>query len=97
MKMIVATILVSFSTLASAEEMGAETYCSQLAEIGGNAYNTKKAGVPMGTVLDKVGYILSDDPRKKAAAQGVIIAVYGDSSIRNEGQAYRKVYSACRR
>ena len=83
--------------VAYAQSFGSQQYCDQLADIGANAYDTKKAGQPMNTVMSKVGYILGDDRQKKDAAQGVIAAIYGDSSIRNRQQAYSNVYSACKR
>ena len=90
-------VLLLTSTTLSAEEFGSASYCKQLAEIGSNAYHTKKEGYPLGTVLQKVGYVLSDNQQKKEAAQGVIIAIYGDGSIRSDKQAYNIVYSACKR
>lgn len=51
----------------------------------------------MESVLQKVGYILADDRQKKQAAQGVIVAVYGDGSIKSSKQARDIVYSACKR
>ena len=90
-------VLLIISTTSSAEEFRSASYCNQLADIGANAYRTKKEGHPLGTVLQKVGYILSDDPQKKEAAQGVVTAIYGDGSIRSAKQAYSIVYSACKR
>ena len=82
---------------AVAQEFGSAAYCGQLAEIGSNAYRTKKDGYPMKEVLQKVGALLADNPKKKQAAQGVVIAVYGDDSIVSAKQAYDIVYSACKR
>ena len=80
-----------------AQSFRSQQYCDQLAEIGANAYDVKKSGQPMNAVISKVGYVLGDDRQKKDAAQGVIIAIYGDSSIRSRQQAYSTVYSACKR
>ena len=89
--------MLAFPIISYAEEFGSVAYCSQLAEIGSNAYGAQKEGYSLGTVLQKVGYILSDNPQKKEAAQGVIIAIYGDGSIRSAKQAHNIVYSACKR
>lgn len=97
MKIAIALLVFALPLTASAQEFGSAAYCSQLAEIGANAYRTKKDGHSMDSVLQKVGYILSDNPQKKQAAQGVVIAVYGDSSIRSTKQASEIVYSACKR
>ena len=80
-----------------ARDMGSASYCSQLAEIGANAYQTKQAGYSMSEVLQKVGYALKGDTQKQSAAQGVIVAIYGDASIRSSSQAYSNVYRACKR
>lgn len=97
MKFVIPLLVLALPLGASAQEFGSAAYCSQLADIGANAYRTKKDGHSMDTVLQKIGYILSDNPQKKQAAQGVVIAVYGDGSIRSPKQAYEIVYSACKR
>jgi hypothetical protein len=95
-KVLVLTGMLSVGN-AYAGDMGSASYCSQLAEIGANAYQTKQAGYSMSEVLQKVGYVLKSDTQKQNAAQGVIIAIYGDSSIRSSSQAYSAVYKACKR
>lgn len=97
MKFVIPLLVLALPLVASAQEFGSAAYCSQLADIGANAYRTKKDGHSMDTVLQKVDYILSDNPQKKQAAQGVVIAVYGDSSIRSAKQASEIVYSSCKR
>lgn len=97
MQKVVALLMFMLSTSASAQAFGSAAYCSQLAEIGSNAYRTKKDGHSMESVLQKIGYILADNSQKKNAAQGVVIAIYGDGSIKSAQQAYNNVYSACKR
>lgn len=96
MKFAIPLLVLALPIATSAQEFGSAPYCSQLADIGANAYRTKKDGHSMDSVLQKIGYILFDNPQKKQAAQGVVIAVYGDSSIRSPKQAYEIVYSACK-
>jgi hypothetical protein len=91
------TLLFLVPMTAGAQAFGSAAYCSQLAEIGANAYRTKKDGHPLEVVLQKVGYVIGNsDPQKKQAAQGVVIAVYGDRSIKSAQQAYDIVYKACK-
>lgn len=97
MKFIFTLLVFAIPISASAQEFGSAVYCSQLADIGANAYRTKIEGHPMASVHQKIGYILSDNPQKKQAAQGVVIAIYGDGSIKSPKQAYNIVYSACKR
>ena len=99
MSFVKVSIFVSLLAIghAYAGDEGSSTYCSQLAEIGANAYQTKQAGYSMGEVLQKIGDGLRSDAQKKTAAQGVVVAVYGDASIRSASQAYGIVYNACKR
>jgi hypothetical protein len=97
MKSVLPFLVFASCFSVSAQEFGSAAYCGQLADVGANAYRTKKEGHSMETVLQKVGYVLSDNPQKKQAAQGVVIAVYGDGSIKSPKQAYDIVYSACKR
>jgi hypothetical protein len=80
---------------ASASAQGFE--CGQLADIGANAYRTKKDGYSLESALQTVEYILANNPQKKQAAEGVVIAIYGDASITSPKQAYDIVYSSCTR
>lgn len=89
-------LLVAFASSALAQEFRSTAYCAQLAEIGANAYRAKKDGHSMESVLQKTGYILADDAQRKKAAQGAVIAIYGDGSIKSPKQAYDIVYSACK-
>jgi len=94
---IVAAILAAGLALtgnANAQAFGSHQYCDQLADIGANTYDVKKDGYPMETVLTRIGGML--EGQKKEAAQGVIVAIYGDSSIRSRKHAYSTVYSACK-
>jgi hypothetical protein len=81
---------------AAAQGFRSPAYCAQLADIGSNAYRTKVDGYPMNAVLQQIGFILADDLQKKQAAQGVVIAIYGDASIKSRKQAYDTVYRACK-
>tara|TARA_R110002049_G_scaffold115222_1_gene267083 strand:+ start:1188 stop:1490 length:303 start_codon:yes stop_codon:yes gene_type:complete len=97
MKKVISVTLLSLSlfsgTVVSAG-FGSHEYCDQLATIGKNAYNTKVAGNSMSQVLSNIGYILQDDPQKKNAAQGVVVAIYGDNSISSASEAYSIVYES---
>jgi hypothetical protein len=84
------------STSAVSQEFGTDQYCMQLANIGANSYQAKKDGHSMGQVLQTIGNVLRGNPQKRDAAQGVVIAVYGDNSIRSSSAAYNIVYSACK-
>lgn len=91
-------LVAAFPLTVAAQEFGSATYCAQLAEIGANAFRTKQEGHSLDTVLQKVSYVMGNsDPQKKQAAQGVVIAVYGDSSIRSAQQAHDIVYRACKK
>ena len=87
--------LLPFFTLA--QSFRSDEYCRQLAEIGSNAYLTKKEGYSMEAVNRKIASILADDPLKLQSAQGVVMAIYGDGSIRSAKQAYQIVYTSCKR
>ena len=90
--------MIAFTPLlANAQAFGSAAYCAQLADIGSNAYGTKMAGHSMGAVIKKIDFILADDPQKKQAANGVVIAIYGDGSLKSAKQAYDTVYTACKR
>ncbi|MDB5841331.1 MAG: hypothetical protein JWQ23_3283 [Herminiimonas sp.] len=89
----ISTILL-FAVGTRAQD-GNPVNCSQLAEIGANAYRTKADGYPMQQVLGEVGAILKD-PQVKDAAHGAIMAIYEDAYIKSPAQAYRKVYAACK-
>lgn len=93
---IAAVTALLLPTPAAAQKFGSAEYCKQLAEIGANAYRTKVDGHSMSTVLGVIGPMLAHDPQKKQAAEGVVIAIYGDSSIRSSSQAYSTVFSACK-
>lgn len=82
---------------AAAQEFGSAEYCDQLADIGAKAYRTKVDGHSLSAVLRAIGPKLAHDPQKKDAAEGVVIAIYGDSSIRSAADAYTTVFSACKR
>ncbi|MCC4115287.1 hypothetical protein LLG90_07995 [Aromatoleum toluclasticum] len=84
-------------TPATAQKFGSTEYCKQLADIGANAYRTKADGHSLSSVLNVIGPMLAHDPQKKQAAEGVVIAIFGDSSIRSSSQAYSTVFSVCRR
>lgn len=89
--------LVFISNAAFSQQIGSSTYCSQLADIGANAFNTKKAGHSLNYVLTAIGSMLAHDPQKKRAAEGTVIAIYGDNSIRSATEARQIVYTACKR
>jgi hypothetical protein len=82
---------------AHAQAFGSAEYCGQLAEVGSNAYQTKRDGYSLQQVLKVVGAGLADNPKKQQAAQGVVTLIYGDSSIKSAAQAYKIVYDACKR
>jgi len=50
----------------------------------------------MESVLQKIDEMLADNPEKREAAEGVVIAIYGADSIKNAQQAYDIVYSSCK-
>lgn len=89
-------LLLSLPVIATAQPVGSHPYCDQLADIGRNTLNAKRDGHSLSEVLAIINRILSDSPNKDAA-QGVVIAIYGDNSINTAGRAYDIVYGACRK
>lgn len=69
--------------------------CAQLAEIGVNAYKSKVDGHSLTKVTDAINYILIDNKQKRDIANGVVISIYGDSSIKSSSEAYERVLSVC--
>ena len=94
--MFITSAIALASTAVHAQEFRSHQFCSDLAEIGASAYNVKRAGYSMAEVLNKVSPMLAHDKQKRTAAEGVIMIIYGDSSIRSAKQARKIVYSGCR-
>lgn len=82
---------------ANANNPGSDTYCSQLASIGRTAFNAKQEGHGIDAVVSVVRDGLAHDRRRQTAAEGVVLVIYGDSSISSGMEAYSHVYEACRR
>lgn len=82
---------------ANANNPGSDTYCSQLADVGRTAFNAKQEGHGIDAVISVVRNGLAHDPRRQTAAEGVVLVIYGDSSISSGMEAYSHVYEACRR
>lgn len=70
--------------------------CSELADIGANAWQTKQDGHTLGEVMATVKKVLPTDPMKRQAVEGTIIAVYGDNSLKSAAQARRAIYDGCK-
>lgn len=101
MKKFVELMFITFaimlaSTAVHAQAFRSHQFCSDLADIGASAYNVKRAGYSMEEVLNRVSPMLASDKQKQQAAEGVIMIIYGDSSIRSAKQARKIVYSGCR-
>ena len=72
-----------------------EQGCNELGDIAANAWSTRSQGTSLQTVLTSVAQIQMQDPTRKAAAEGVIVAIYGDLSISSREHAFQKAYAAC--
>lgn len=102
MKAYVLNIIVFSSLLftncyAHAQAFRSEAYCQQLADIGANTFNAKQTGNTLNSIRGVIQSVLISEPQKLQAADGVVIAVYGDSSIKSASQARNVVYGSCRR
>ena len=95
MRSLAISLVAMLPLLVNAQEFRSKEYCAQLGDIGANAFRTKQEGHSLESALQKVGYVLADNPQKKQAAQGVVIAIYGDGSIKSASQARSTVLSAC--
>lgn len=96
LKVVSLLMLLCFCLPVCAQAFRSETYCRQLADIGGKTFNVKKSGGSLGSILQQVRYVLASEPQKLQAAEGVIVAIYGDGSIKSASQAYGIVYSTCK-
>ena len=85
-------------TLSSGSNLNFRTEegCSQLGSIAANAFDTKSQGHSLAAVLQQLGRLDISDAQRKSAAEGVVIAIYGDSSLKTRQQAYQIAYSACK-
>lgn len=73
-----------------------EEGCYQLGEIAANAFATKEEGHSLQAVLANLQKVHIPDPQRRQAAEGVVIAIYGDSSIRSRADAHNIAYTACK-
>lgn len=80
---------------AGQQLLGNSKYCAQLADIGRTAFSAKQDGHPMSAALGIVSSGLSHDRQRRMLAEGAVIAVYGDGSIRSPGHAYEIVHTTC--
>lgn len=89
-------LCVFFATAVSSAEFGSHEYCNELADVGMNAYKAKQEGNSLSDVITLISHILKDDAKKSTAANGVVMAIYGDASISSASEAYSIVYKSCR-
>jgi len=88
-------IAVASSLFLSLPAWSSGIDCFQLADIGQKAYQAKQEGQSLTKIISAIDYILKDDPRKNQLAQGVVIAIYGDNSIKSSSEAFSITYNAC--
>lgn len=69
--------------------------CRDLAGIGADALTTKQDGISLNSVLAAIATVDIIDPRRRVMAEGVVIAVYGDSTLKTRSQAYEAVLEPC--
>ena len=81
----------------SSAELGSHEFCLNLANVGKNAFKAKSSGYSLSEVLNSFSTIFTEPSKEKTAAEGVILVVYGDSSIKNSDSAFEIVYDTCRK
>lgn len=84
------------ANVGGSDEIGSHKYCNDLGIVGQEVFSAREDGVPFENVFRIMTSGLSHNPQKKAAAESVAIAIFGDSSIVSRSQAYDIVYTACR-
>ena len=96
-KLIIISSLFYIACNAQAQAFRSEAYCQQLADIGANTFNAKQSGNTLNSVRGVIQSVLVSEPQKLQAADGVVLAIYGDGSIKSASQARNIVYSSCKR
>lgn len=77
--------------------IGSRDYCSKLAVIAREAFKLREQGIPMSLVTENVSQGLAHDPMRQRMGIGTVIAIYGDSSLSTEEQAYQAAFDGCSR
>lgn len=72
-------------------------YCAQLADIGKKVYLAKQDGHSLSAISSTVSNGLAHDKGRQTIAVGVVMSVYGDSSITSSSEAYQIVFDSCSR
>ncbi|WP_269791663.1 hypothetical protein [Stenotrophomonas sp. Iso1] len=77
--------------------IGSRDYCSKLAVIAREAFKLKEQGIPMTLVTENVLQGLAHDPVRQRMGIGTVVAIYGDSSLSTEEEAYQAAFDGCSR